>query len=194
MKISNRTESKLINLDMQRIDFFRDEPLEIYSKVRAFNQSGGRFFMFNGKNIKLLDAKLIIDEQEFITDRFKDNNETGKKTPTAVKNFNRDSIDSTDKIGNLDIYGGCDGYYGYNDYIENNRNEALELIKNISSLLVASRVPCMVILASKFGLVIKTAKRGVYLNLLRLKPEGKRPMKHIDFINGYRIKPGVILK
>lgn len=177
-EISNRTESKLINSDMYRIDFFLDEPLEIYLKVRAFRKSGGVVFTFNGKHIKLLEAGLIINKEEF----------------AASDSCNRDNIGSINKKGNLDIYGGRNGYYGYNDYMENDSDEVLMLIKNFSSLPDASNVPCTVISAGKYGLIIKTAKRGVYLNLLRLQPEGKKPMSCIDFINGHRIKTGVKLK
>jgi methionyl-tRNA formyltransferase len=50
--------------------------------------------------------------------------------------------------------------------------------------------PGIVISANKSGLLVSTVKKGVYIQLLKLKPEGKNVMNHIDFINGFRIKQG----
>lgn len=162
---SNITKAKLIDLKVQRIDFFRDEPLEIYSKIRAFRESGGAFFMFNGKTIRLIEAKLLVNKEEFEAGQFE-----GAQGVSENKK----------------------GYYDYNDYMENSSDEIFKAVKNLSSLV--SSPPGTVILAGKSGLVIKTAKRGVYLSLFKLKPDGKRLMEYIDFINGYRIKSGDILK
>lgn len=159
INIDNITKAKLINLSIQRVDFFRDEPFEIYSKIRAFKELGGAFFMFKNKIVKLIEAKLLINKEEF-----------------EVKQFEKTTE-----------------YYDYNDYIEDSSEEVFKSIKYFSKFVPALH-PGMIILANKSGLVIQTAKKGVYLSLLRLKPEGKRLMKYIDFINGYRIKSGDVLK
>ncbi len=159
IKISNMTESKLIGSSAQNVDFFRDEPLEIYSKIRAFRELGGAFFMFKNKSVKLIEAKLLINKEEF-----------------EDKQFERTA-----------------GHYDYNDYMENGSEEVFKSIKYFSEFL-PTLSPGMIILANKSGLVIQTAKKGVYLSLFRLKPEGKRLMEYIDFINGYRIKSGDVLK
>ncbi|MDA8272776.1 MAG: methionyl-tRNA formyltransferase [Deltaproteobacteria bacterium] len=185
IKISNITESKLINLTTQRLDFFRGRPLEIYSKIRAFRESGGAFFMFKGKIVKLLEAKILINGKEF-----ENNTNMEDKGKCADKDGDINTKDD------LDIYGGHSGYYDYIDYIEKEKNGFEEIAGHIQNSfeLIPAAVPGMVILANKYGFVIKTAKKGVYLSLLRLKPEGKRLMEYKDFINGYRIKSGDILK
>lgn len=188
IKISNMTGSKLIDLAAQRLDFFRGEPLEIYSKIRAFRGLGGAFFMFNGKMVKLLEAKILINGKEF-NNKFNDSMNAEDINNYADKDANINTKND------LDIYGGHFGYYGYIDYMENGNGfeEIAGHIENSLELIPAA-VPGMVILANKYGFVIKTAKKGVYLSLLRLKPEGKRLMEYEDFINGYRIKSGDILE
>ncbi len=189
IKISSMTESKLIDLTAQRLDFFRGGPLEIYSKIRAFRESGGAFFMFKGKIVKLLEAKILINGKEF-------NNEFNDNMNTEDINKHADKDGDINTKDGLDIYGGHSGYYDYIDYIEKEKNGFEEIEGHIQNSfeLIQAAVPGTVILANKCGFVIKTVKKGVYLSLLRLKPEGKRLMEYKDFINGYRIKSGDILK
>ena len=54
--------------------------------------------------------------------------------------------------------------------------------------------PGTIVIADKSGLVISTLEKGVYLKLLELKPESKKAMNYIDFINGSRIKSGIMLQ
>lgn len=153
------TETKPVNSDTRRVDFFRDEPLEIYSKIRAFRESGGAFFIFKNKTIKLVEARLLINRKEF-----------------EIKQFERTT--------------GC---YDYDDYAASASEEIFKHIKNFPEFAPAFS-PGVVILANMSGFVVKTAKKGVYLSLLKLKSEGKRLMEYVDFINGYRIKSGDALK
>ena len=48
----------------------------------------------------------------------------------------------------------------------------------------------VIIKADKTGLFVSTVKKGIFIQLLKLKPEGKNVMNHVDFINGFRLKQG----
>ena len=56
--------TKLIEPDELKVDFFFDDPLEIYAKMRAFTEAGGAFFVFGNKKIKIIEAGLIADEKD----------------------------------------------------------------------------------------------------------------------------------
>lgn len=43
------------------------------------------------------------------------------------------------------------------------------------------------------GLLLSTVRKGVYLRLIKLKPEGRNVMNFHDFVNGYRLKPGDLI-
>ena len=158
----NYTEQ--IGLNAQKIDFLLDGPDHIYSKIRAFSDSGGAFFTLNNKIIKVLRAKLVVD----------DSPEFFKKTSDKDKDDSR---------------------YTYRDYIDRVNSNILKDIKsNEEKLPFKGNKPGCIVSADKKGILVKTVKAGVYINLLELKPEGKRSMGHIDFINGFRIKSGFIIQ
>ncbi len=78
--------------------------------------------------------------------------------------------------------------YDYNDYVDllpSGRDDNDVVSRDVES-------PGTIIAANKSSLIVATTRKGVYIKLLRLKPEGKKDMSYIDFINGYRIKPGDI--
>jgi methionyl-tRNA formyltransferase len=54
--------------------------------------------------------------------------------------------------------------------------------------------PGTVVIADKSGLIVSTLEKGVYLELLELKPESKKSINYVDFINGKRITPGIVLQ
>ncbi len=156
----NYTEQ--IGLNTQKIDFLLDVPNRIYSKIRAFSDSGGAVFTLNNKIIKILKAKLVVD---------------------GSPRFFKETFDETN------------GRYTYRDYIDGANSDILKDIKsNEEKLFFKDNKPGCIVSANKKGMLIKTVKAGVYINLLELKPEGKRSMGHVDFINGFRIKPGFIIR
>ena len=147
--------TKLIEPDELKVDFFFDDPLEIYAKTRAFTEAGGAFFIFGNKKIKIIEAGLIADE---------------KDKEIKEKCF--------DNAGEHAIFDYCD-YADYPLYSQEN-------LKNEMNALP----PGIIISANKSGLLVSTVKKGVYIRLFKLKPEGKNVMNYIDFINGFRIKQG----
>ncbi|HEC24810.1 MAG TPA: hypothetical protein ENI54_02160, partial [bacterium] len=152
------TATKLIGLDERMVDFLKDEPLEIYAKIRAFAEFGGAYFIFRNKIVKLIEAKLLINGKEY----------------------------------ERSVSGDEDGlFYNYNDYVDSlssgeNNNDIVP--KDVESL------PGTIIMANRLSLIVATTKKGAYIKLLRLKPEGRKDISYIDFINGYRIKPGDICR
>ncbi len=152
------TATGLIGLDERRVDFLKDEPLEIYNRIRAFTGVGGAYFIFRNKIVKLIEAKLFINGKEY------------KRSA------------SEDEDGLL---------YNYNDYV-NSLSSGMDnndiLPKDVKSS------PGAIVAANRLSLIVATTRNGVYIKLLRLKPEGKKDISYIDFINGYRIKPGDICR
>lgn len=169
------TESKLIDLKIQKIDFFSDEPLDIYSKIRAFRELGGAYFIYNGKAVKLNEAKLIINTEEAEGNGIINSN----NIPCRL------NVDGDETFNE---------YYDYKDYSNNESNgsEALNFIENLAEFRSASGGT--VVMAGKSGLVVKLSRKGIYLSITMLKPEGKKLMGFLDFINGHRLKAGDILR
>ncbi|MHB1661554.1 MAG: methionyl-tRNA formyltransferase [bacterium] len=153
--------SKLIGPDELKVDFFIDEPIEIYAKARALAEAGGAFFIFRGKNVKIIEVRLIAENEEL-----------------------------EEKCS-----GGTDGltfdYCDYADYYPKNGNNNKPCVLNNETNRL---MPGIIVSANKSGLLVSTVKKGVYIQLLKLKPEGKNIINYTDFINGYRIKPGDICR
>ena len=151
--------TELIKPDELKVDFFVDDPLDIYAKTRAFAESGGTFFAFGNKKIKIIEAKLIADKNN-------------KEIKDAFLNVQEES-----------------SVFTYCDYSEDS-----DLISYLSHMATIPDIipdkPGTIIIANKSGLLVTTVKKGVYIQLLKLKPEGKNIMSYIDFINGFRIKQG----
>lgn len=163
------TFTKRIDTNIQKIDFLKDSPFLIYSKIRAFSGQDAAFFTLNNKKIKVLKAILVVDNEE--------------AEAAMPKN-------KYDKNGFK---------YDYHDYINEEFKEILKKIEfneksSFYNDFLKESMPGSVVLADKSGLAVKTAEKGIYITLLELKPEGKRLMNYIDFINGFRIKPGFVLK
>lgn len=158
------TLTKLIESDELKVDFFMDEPIEIYAKARALTESGGAFFIFKGKKVKIIELKLIVEKEEL-----------EKKCFNGMDDLKLDYCDYAD------------------DYLKNEDNFKLgkfgELNHGTNRLS-----PGIIVIANKTGLLVSTVKKGVYIQLLKLKPEGKNIINYADFINGYRIKPGDICR
>ena len=152
------TASRLIGRRETELDFFAEDPLEIYAKVRAFEKEGGAFFIFRNKNIKLLEAAIAINPAEFGADR---KNNTPDKTAGP--------------------------FYEYSDYCDYSLCNTGINGENLKNGSIPSGT---VVAADKTGLIISTAKKGAYIRLIKLKPEGKNVINYLDFINGFRLKPG----
>ena len=153
--------TELITQDKFKTDFFSDDPLEIYAKTRAFAETGGAFFVFRNKNVKIIEARLIADE----------NYENCGNNKTKEKYFDNDA--------ERRIFDYCD----YTDYFP---SAFLQGIKGMMPDVPAG----VIIKADKAGLIVSTVKKGIYIQLLKLKPEGKNVMNYVDFINGFRLKQG----
>ena len=159
------TLTKLIGSDELKVDFFTDEPIEIYAKARALSESGGAFFIFKGKKVKIIEAGLITENEE----------------------LKEKCFDGADSLK----FDYCD----YADYKpENEDNNKLMGLNNETNNETNGLMPGVIVSANKTGLLVSTVKKGVYIKLLKLKPEGKNIINYADFINGYRIKPGDICR
>ena len=141
----------LIKQEELRIDFSKEEPNVIYAKIRAFSEAGGAFFIFKNKNVKVLEAELIVDD-------------TCEK-----KDFQSQTFEYFDYCGGFsDIY-----------------KKEIEKISSKGDI-----IPGTAVVANKTGLLISTVKKGVYIRLIKLKPEGRNVMGYNDIVNGFRIKQG----
>ena len=152
--------TKLIEPDELKVDFFFDDPLEIYAKTRAFTEAGGAFFVFGNKKIKIIEAGLVV-----VADK--------KDKEIKEKCF--------DNVGERAIFDYCD----YADYFPDTLPQGI-----IPDINIIPDTPGIIISANKSGLLVSTVKKGIYIRLLKLKPEGKNVMNYIDFINGFRVKQG----
>ncbi len=162
------TLSGLINTDEQKVDFFTDDPLEIYAKVRAFEENGGAFFIFKSRAVKLIEARLFADKTEL--------GEDCSSEQEGKDGLFFDYCDYADLDCGLKSLG--------NDETEKADGKTDKRIPYIFN------IPGIIVSANKSGLIISTIKKGVYMQILKVKPEGKNVMGHADFINGYRIKQG----
>ena len=153
--------TKLIEPDELKVDFFFDDPLEIYAKTRAFTEAGGAFFVFGNKKIKIIEAGLVVaadEKDKEIKEKEKCLNETEERQ-----------------------------VFDYRDYSDGINALPQGIIPDIN---IIPDTPGIIISANKSGLLVSTVKKGIYIRLLKLKPEGKNVMNYIDFINGFRVKQG----
>ncbi len=151
--------TELIKPDEMKVDFFVDDPLDIYAKIRAFTESGGTFFAFGNKKIKIIEAKLIADKNN-------------KEIKEECLNVQEES-----------------SVFSYCDYPDDSDLTSYLSHEGAIQDIIPDK-PGTIIIANKSGLLVTTVKKGVYIQLLKLKPEGKNIMSYIDFINGFRIKQG----
>ncbi len=155
--------TSLIKQEELRIDFCKDEPAVIYAKIRAFSESGGAFFIFKNKNVKILEAELIADNTW---------EKTGTESLKTKKDVQFETFEYSDYCGGFsDIY-----------------KREIEKVSSKSNIVAGTAVA-----ANKNGLLISTVKKGVYIRLIKLKPEGKNVMGYNDIINGFRIKQGELI-
>ena len=146
----------LITSDELKVNFFFDDPLAIYAKIRAFGEAGGTFFVFRNKNVKIIEARLIVSGRD-----------------KEIK----EEAGCLDRAEERPIFDYCD----YMDYFQ----------MNAPPQGIMPDIPAGIIInADKSGLLVSTVKKRIYIQLLKLKPEGKNVMNYIDFINGFRIKQG----
>ncbi len=181
MRFSGLT--KQVRQEDLKVDFFTGDPLDIYAKCRAFTEAGSAYFIFKNKNVKIIEARLIVDEDEgwiknecFCEAEHEVEPEREERTRSGVyaytaKNFMSDEIKR--------VFGYCD-YAGC--FSDNLRGE----LKKITF----EALPGTIVTAGKQALLVSTVKKGVYIHLLRLKPEGKNAVSYLEFINGFRIKAG----
>ena len=153
----------LIKQEELLIDFCKDEPAVIYAKIRAFSEAGGAFFIFKNKNVKILEAELIVD------DTWKKTERESLKTKNGVQHQTFEYFDYCG--GFSDIY-----------------KREIEKVSSKSNIVAGTAVA-----ANKNGLLISTVKKGVYIRLVKLKPEGRNVMGYNDIINGFRIKQGDLI-
>ncbi len=155
--------TSLIKQDELRVEFSKDEPEIIYAKIRAFSEMGGVFFTLKNKNVKILEAELIVDEI------CKEDTKESLKTESGLEHKK----------------------FEYSDYCGNFSDVYKKEIEKISTN--ADIIPGTAVVSNKAGLLISTVKKGVYIRLIKLKPEGKNIMNYNDIINGFRIKQGDIV-
>jgi methionyl-tRNA formyltransferase len=205
-----------IDSNIKKINFQLDKPDLIYSKIRTFSESGNAYFIFENKTIKIINAKLIIiKEQLKICNENNEHNENIDKAHSKTMqikpkhnyceflnedlNINEQII--YNKISTELLQGKINmistkkiNYNNINNkdliYRENN----ISIKKGDESGHELIYKPGTVVIADKYCLVISTAEKGVYIQLLELKPESKKSMNYIDFINGARITPGTVLQ
>ncbi len=152
----------LIKQEELYVDFSMDEPAVIYAKIRAFSEVGGAFFVFKNKNVKIMEAELLVDgECAEIKNEIKKERE-GPKSPA----------------------------FDYGDYAVRFPGDYKREIEKLQPEIV----PGTIAAANKSGLVISTVRNGIYIRLIKLKPEGRNIMNYNDFINGFRIKQGDICR
>ncbi len=210
-----------IDSETKKINFEIDMPDLIYSKIRTFSEYDNAYFIFEKKTIKIIKANLIIIKEQLkicgeINENIrKDNLETIKikskhnycEFLNEDLNINQQTIynklssellpckinaalakkNNCDNIFNQNGNSGCD-----KDNISLNISSKEEKGCGSGSGLIYK--PGTVVIADKSGLVVSTLEKGVYLELLELKPESKKSMNYVDFINGTRITPGTILQ
>ncbi|RZD15707.1 MAG: hypothetical protein EVJ46_09285 [Candidatus Acididesulfobacter guangdongensis] len=211
------TVTDKIDNETKKINFKLDEPDLIYSKIRTFSQSDNAYFIFEKKTIKIIKANLIIIKEQL--KMCGENNENIDKDNLKIiyikpkhnyceflnedLNTNQQIIYNKlssellpDKINEISAKkNNCN-----NIFTQNSGNSKDNMPLNISSKqengcghdLIYK--PGTVVIADKSGLVVSTLEKGVYLELLELKPESKKSMNYVDFINGTRIIPGIALQ
>lgn len=162
--------SYMISREDRFVDFKNDEPVGIYSKIKAFGEIGGALVKFRDKLFGIINADIIVDKDGL-------REEPHGKIFDPAENINEKCYNYKDYI-----YPPFPGVFQY---------FTGEIGKQSGSL---DFKPGTVVLSGKKGLVLSTNIKGVYLNVLELKPEGKNKMPFSDFINGYRIKQGDLIE
>ena len=112
----------------------------------------------------LKNKKVKILEAELIV------NDTCEKTKNSVQH---ETFEYSDYCGDFsDIY-----------------KKEIEKVFSKSDIIAAGTA----VVANKTGLLISTVKKGVYIRLIKLKPEGRNIMSYNDIVNGFRIKQGDLI-
>ncbi len=200
----NLTITDKIDNGIKKINFSKDKPDLIYSKIRTFSGSDPAYFIFEKKMIKVIRANLIV-----IKGQFENCNENlSKNNSKAIlfkskhnycefldEDLNNDNIiykKLSPELSSDNISIQLAEKIESNNNNNNNNNNTLNTENKYNHELIYK--PGTVVIADKSGLVISTLEKGVYLKLLELKPESKKAMNYIDFINGLRIKSGIMLQ
>jgi methionyl-tRNA formyltransferase len=209
----NLTITDKIDNEIKKINFSKDKPDLIYSKIRTFSGSDPAYFIFEKKTIKVIRANLIVIKGqfencnenlsknnskaiqfklkhnycEFLDEDLNNNNILYKKLSSELSS---DSISIRLSEKTIETNNGNHN----NNHCDNHCDDenALNAENKYNPELIYK--PGTVVIADKSGLVISTLEKGVYLKLLELKPESKKAMNYIDFINGLRIKSGIMLQ
>ncbi|MHB1679943.1 MAG: methionyl-tRNA formyltransferase [bacterium] len=205
----NLTITDKMDDGIRKINFSKDKPDLIYSKIRTFSVSDPAYFIFEKKMIKVIRANLIV-----IKGQFENCNENLSKNNSKAIRFkskhnyceflnedlHNDNILYKKLLPELS-YNNISMQFSKTKKIESNiNNNSNNNDNNDNTLNTENKYnpeliykPGTVVIADKSGLVISTLEKGVYLKLLELKPESKKSMNYIDFINGLRIKSGIML-
>jgi methionyl-tRNA formyltransferase len=210
-----------IDNETKKINFELDEPDLIYSKIRTFSESDNAYFIFEKKTIKIIKANLIIIKEQLKICCDNDNNENiGKDNLKTMQikpkhnyceflnedlSINRQTI--YNKLSSELLPDKINAMLAKKNNCSNtvDRNSSCDCGKNSMPLNVPSKEkngrghdliykPGTVVIADKSGLIVSTLEKGVYLELLELKPESKKSINYVDFINGKRITPGIVLQ
>lgn len=206
----NLTITDKINNEIKKINFSKDKPDLIYSKIRTFSGSDPAYFIFEKKTIKVIRANLIVikgqfencnenlsknnskaiqfkskhDYCEFLDEDLNNNNILYKKLLSELSSDDNISMLFSEKKIKTNNGNHNNNHCDYDNALNAENKYNPELIYK----------PGTIVIADKSGLVISTLEKGVYLKLLELKPESKKAMNYIDFINGSRIKSGIMLQ
>ncbi len=202
----NLTITNKMDNGIRKINFSKDKPDLIYSKIRTFSASDPAYFIFEKKMIKVVRANLIVIKGQF--ENCNDNLSKNNSKAIQFKSRHNYCEFLDEGLNNYNIiykklspelsYDNISMQLSETNRIESNNNDnndndnQLNTENKYNPKLIYK--PGMVIIADKSGLIISTLEKGVYLKLLELKPESKKSMNYIDFINGLRIKSGIILQ
>ncbi len=207
-----------IDSETKKINFEVNEPDLIYSKIRTFSESDNAYFIFEKKTIKIIKANLIIIKEQLKScvenkeNISKDNN--SKTIQIKPKHdyceFLNEDLNTNqqiiyNKLSSELLPDKINAILAKKNSCNNVFNQNSGCGKDNISLNISSKEengwgndliykPGTVVIADKSGLVVSTLEKGVYLELLELKPESKKSMNYVDFINGARITPGIVLQ
>jgi methionyl-tRNA formyltransferase len=206
-----------IDSETKKINFEVNEPDLIYSKIRTFSESDNAYFIFEKKTIKIIKANLIIikEQLKICGENSKNIGKDNSRTiQIKLKHNYCEFLNKDLNINQQIIYNKLSSEFlpdkinailakknsCNNGFDQNSGCGKENILSNISSKEENGYGNCLiykpgtVVIADKSGLVVSTLEKGVYLELLELKPESKKSMNYVDFINGARVTPGIVLQ
>ncbi|MCL4546525.1 MAG: hypothetical protein M1576_02130, partial [Deltaproteobacteria bacterium] len=178
----NLTITDKINNEIKKINFSKDKPDLIYSKIRTFSGSDPAYFIFEKKTIKVIRANLIVikgqfencnenlsknnskaiqfkskhDYCEFLDEDLNNNNILYKKLLSELSSDDNISMLFSEKKIKTNNGNHNNNHCDYDNALNAENKYNPELIYK----------PGTIVIADKSGLVISTLEKGVYLKLL----------------------------